>query len=285
MECSPCKTDAVSQLLAASVSGGASKSPFNYYQYDSGAVAMTSGGSASVTIQTLPDSIFVCCYLMAIAYSTSVLAKQFTTQMYNGATGRQFNDAPVHSDLLWGSYASGLTVRSTSAQPNRLIDPLILPPSSNLVLSLVDLTAGGAYTLFLALGGYRWFDLQNPPKLMKQNAALQWFTYSATQTLAGNAGPQPVLTRVDADADFIVRKVNAFSTGLFQAQISDGSSQEPWTQNFEPAQVFAGNAMWPNILAKPRIIKRNSTLFTQLSDLSGSTNTIRVVYEGCKVYR
>ncbi len=279
-----CGLDAVSTLIQAA-SGGGQRSPFEYYQYDSGAVAMTALGSASVVISTLPDSMFVGCYLMAVAFTTAIVERKFTTQMYNGATGRFYNDAPVHSDLLWGKYAGGSALVTEAAQPNRLIDPIILPPSSNLVLNLVDLSNAGSYSLFLALGGYRWYDLQNPPKLMKANSALQWFTYSVTQTVSGNAGPQPVLTRIDADADFLVRKINAFSTGLFQAQISDASSQDPWTKNFEPAPLFAGNAMWPNVLAKPRIIRRNSSVLTQLTDLSGSSNVIRVVYEGAKVYR
>lgn len=275
------KLDAASILIANVRPGGGLINPrsFDYFNYDVPPFSLTALGTQTQTIQTFSDSYFVVKALAAVCYASgAVVTRNFTTQMYNGATGRLLNDAAVNFGNLWGSYGA-------AAYPNKLVDPIVLPPSSNLVLNLTDVSNNGTYTVQVSLGGYRHYDLGNPPRNMKAGARLEWYTFSASLSLSGNGGPTPVTTRIDADADFLVRKIVATSTGLFQGQVVEANSGEVWQKNFEAGQLFAGTAQFPNLLVKPRLVIRNSALLTYLQDLSGSTNAIQVVYEGAKVYR
>lgn len=271
------KMDAAGVLIKAAREG--TRDPFQYFHYDFPAFSMTALGTSQQTIQTFSDSYFVVKGMAAVAYASNAVAtRTFTVSMLNGATGQTLNDFALNNANVFGSFGAG-------AYPNRLVDPIILPPSSNLIFTLVDTANNGTYSLQISLLGFRVFDLGNPPVNVRDGARLQWFCYSASQTLAANGGPTPITTRIAADADFLVRKIVATSTGLYQAQISDAANGDTWTKTIEPGQLFAGTAQYPNLLAKPRLIRRNSALLTYMQDLSNAQNAIQIVYEGAKIYR
>lgn len=221
----------------------------------------------TLTIPTYSDSFFVITKLVATSTGT------FTGRFYNGSTGRVLQDVAVNNVNLFG----------TIQLPNILRDPIVLPPSSNLQLQLTD-TSNSGNTIQISLVGYRWFDLSKYPILSKAGARLDWYMFSASAVITGN-GQANLITRIDADADFLVRKIVGNRTGAYTLQISDSAAADSWQDQPVSDANQVGTAQYPYLLAKPRLIGRNSTISIQMNDLSGSTNTVQLIYEGAKVYR
>lgn len=246
---------------------GQGQSPFSYFNYSVSRTAFTANQNQQLTIPFFPDSYFVIKKLIASSTST------FTTRIYNSSTGRVLSDTRVGNANLFG----------TVQLPNRLIDPIIVPPSSKLLLDMTD-TSGSGNTIQPVLHGYRYFDMAKPPRFWGPGLALQWYMISAEITLSGN-GQGIVQTQVDADADFLVRKLVGTQTGNYTIKISDSSSKDSWFDREQQNANAVGTAQYPAVLAKPKLVKANSAITTEFLDLSGSSNTIQVIFEGAKIYR
>jgi hypothetical protein len=260
--CNKCAVDSVEELLKSS-----RRPNFAYWHYSTPRTAFTALQARDLTINVLPDSYMVVKKLVAVSTGS------FTVQMYDGSTGRLLQAFPVNNVNVFG----------TIQLPNLLIDPFVLPPSASLVLKVVD-TSGGANTIQISLVGYRHYDLSRPPVFGNLGRPLKWFQYVINSTLGANGSATPSF-KVDADADFLVRKVVANSTGIFMAQISDASSGDQWFDLQQSNANLFGTAQYPNILAKPRLVKANSSINFELTDLTGLSNVTQLVVEGAKVYR
>lgn len=220
-----------------------------------------------LTIPTYSDSFFVVTKLVALSTGT------FTGRFYNGSTGRVLQDVAVNNVNLFG----------TIQLPNVLRDPIVLPPSSNFQLQITD-TSNSGNVVQCSLVGYRWYDMSKYPLLGKAGARLDWYQYSASVVLAAN-GSGSAITRIDADADFLVRKVVGNRTGAYTLQISDSAAADTWEDQLVSDANAVGTAQYPYLLSKPRLVGRNSTLSVNFNDVSGSGNTVQLIYEGAKIYR
>lgn len=268
-ECKVCdtgRTDAATAAIKDAADGR--RSNVKEFMYSTPRTAFTSGQQQNLSIPTYSDSFFVVTKLVAVSTGT------FKARFFNGSTGRLLNDIYVNNVNLFG----------TIQLPNILRDPIVIPPSSNFVLDITDLS-GGANTIQCSLVGYRWYDLSKYPLLGKAGARLDWYTYSATFTSLAANGQTNVITRIDADADFLVRKVVGNRTGAYTLQISDSAAADTWEDQLVSDANAVGTAQYPYLLSKPRLIGRNSTISTAVTDISGSTNTIQLIFEGAKIYR
>lgn len=265
----PRRIDDTEALVKMALEGNTRRANVQAFSYAIAPTAYTANQNRQLTIPTFTDSYFVVKRLAAISTST------FTTRIYNGSTGRVYSDVRVNNANIWG----------TIQLPNVLLDPMVLPPNSNVLLDLTD-SSGSTNTIQCVLVGYRWFDLSKPPVFGRRGVRLEWFQYSAVPdaAIAGN-GKTIVQTRVDADSDFILRKLIATSTGTFQAQISDSGSKDVWMDQYIRNANLFGTTQYPNVLPKPRLIRRNSTIQTEIEDVSGSSNTVQIIYEGAKILR
>jgi hypothetical protein len=255
--------DPVAELMS-----GSRRPSFGYWHYSTPRTAFTALQSADLVVNVLPDSYFVAKKLVVTSTGS------FTVQMYDGSTGKLLQAFPVNNVNVFG----------TIQLPNVLLDPIVLPPSSSIVFKVTD-TSNAGNTIQISLVGYRHYDLSKPPMFGKLGKPFRWFQYVVNSTVAANGQTTPFI-KVDADADFLVRKIisNQTSASLL-AMISDASSGDQWfdLQQVQP-NVF-GTAQYPNILAKPRLIKANSSINLQLNDLSGSENIVQVIFEGAKIGR
>lgn len=262
--CNSCRPDSVEELLT----NGSRRPNFAYWHYSTPRTAFTALQSQDLTVNMLPDSYMVIKKLVAVSSGS------FTIQMYDGSTGRLLQAFPVNN----------VNVLGTIQLPNLLLDPIVLPPSSALVLKIVD-TSNAANTIQVSLVGYRHYDLARPPVFGKLGRPMKWFQYVINSVVAASGLTTPSV-KVDSDSDFLIRKVVATSTSAsLTAMLSDASSGDQWFDLNQTQGNIFGTAQYPNILAKPKLIKANSTINAQLQDLSAAQNTVQLVFEGAKVYR
>jgi hypothetical protein len=272
MNCSKIGLCASAESAPANVGSGA-KNVIEFRYTVSGSIPGGVGtGRLAVNIPVHPDSYFVVTKLIASS------AGNFTTQIVETGSGSILSDFPIAQSSLWG----------IAQRPNYLLDPLIIAPSANILFNLINGIAG-ANAVQLVIEGYKNYDLSAPPVAYGKNpvrpfaGTIKFFQYTANQSLAGNASGT-VQTRIQADSNFVIRKMLALSTGNFQIRLSDTASGSLWQTDFIQRDNILGNAQYPAKLSKPRLVKRNSAIQVELTDLSGAPNDIQVVFEGAKIY-
>jgi hypothetical protein len=276
MDCNTCKDDA-STIIAQGTGG----KTWEFFQYSSPLTTVGGGLSVPVAIPTFPDSYMVIKKLFASGTVSplAIAGNAFTVLIYNSATGRTLQNIPINAFNCFGGVdANGLLL------PANLKDPIILPPSSNIQIQLTDLS-GAPNSIQLGFSGYRWFNLAKPPVVSRSGRRLEWFQQAVNVVLPSN-GQTTQQIRIDADADFLVRKImttRTYSVG-YNVQISDSSSKDTWTDLPQNSQIMAGNAPFPYWLPKPKLLAANSSIGLNFTDLGGG-GTFQFVLEGAKVYR
>lgn len=263
-------SDAADAIIGA---GGARASLKDYFQYSIPRTVLS--GGAPGTSQTLTVPIRADSYMVVtkmFAYSTGA----FTVQMRNDADGRYY-----HSPA---SLVQNGNIFGTLELPNKLLDPIVVPPNATLSFVLSDIS-GADNTVQIVLCGYRHYDFQNPPIPKKGGRQTSWFQLIFDRTLAAGEGPSQYLAKVDADADFLIRKLVATYTGEFTAKIADAGTSDYWSDQPQRNYNLFGTVQYPLVLPKPKLIKATGSLMYELTDLSGASNTVQLVAEGIKVYR
>jgi hypothetical protein len=253
--------------------GGARASLKDYFQYSIPRTVLLGGSPGTSQILTIPfraDSYFIITKMFAKATST------FSVQMRNDADGRYFHSpsALINDVNLFG----------TLQLPNKLLDPIIVPPNATLSFVLAD-TSGSDNTVQITLCGYRLYDFTNPPIPKTNGKRTGWFQLVTDKVLTASEGPTQVLVKVDADADFLVRKLVATSTGAFTAKLADAGTNDYWSDQAQDNANLFGTAQYPLILPKPKLVKAMGSLLVEMTDLSVASNTIQIVAEGIKVYK
>lgn len=241
-----------------------------YFHYSIPISAFAANQERQFTVPIYSDSYFVIKKL--VADSTG----DFQALLTNGATGRYFsNKIRVNKNNIFG----------TIQLPNRLADPIVMPPSSQMVLDLLD-TSAAPNDIQVSMIGYRYFDSKNPPTPLKAGAVLSWFQY-VVEFLFATSDTQQGTIRIDADSDFLVRKIVGTNTPgrPYTVTVSDSGSQNIWTDQEQHFNNIVGTAQYPNMLSRPRLVKRNNTINVEVRNITAGANTVQLVFEGAKVYR
>jgi len=253
--------------------GGARASTKDYFQYSIPRTSLAAGAPGTAQTIQVPirtDSYFVVTHMFA--YSSGI----FTAQIRNDADGRYF-----HSP---NSKLNNVNIFGTLLLPNRLKDPIILPPNGTVSLTLADMANNGTNVVQVVLCGYRHYDFANPPIPTKNGRRTGWFALVTDYVLAANEGPTQLFAKIDAEADFLIRKLVATSTGEFAARIADAATGDWWSDQPQRNNNLFGTAQYPLILPKPKLIKAKGSLQIEVTDLSTSQNTLQIIAEGIKVY-
>lgn len=112
----------------------------------------------------------------------------------------------------------------------------------------------------------------------------EYFIYQTNAiTLTANGTATATIT-VTREADFYLTKVVRVQTGSFTFMIRDSSNDRQWSSTQLHSDIGAGTAQLPLLLPKPRFVARASTITIDLTDISGSSNTVRIGLIGYKVY-
>ncbi len=225
--------------------------------------SLAASANDKISISTMSDSWFV---VQAIVADN------------DGDLNIQFND--TGSGAFWSSAAIDLQlVAGTIQLPNILLTPLLLRPSSQVVIDVTD-TSGLANTGQITLVGYKVYERDVPAWTAGPKPDM-WFQYGGTKDLT--AGALDTLNlQIQADAHFEVHKMLARATGSFQAKVTDSGTGKSWSDTYVRRGNFAGVAQRPKVLTFPKLILPNTVIQVELQDLSGAANTIRLALEGAK---
>lgn len=232
-------------------------------------LAAVVGTPGQMEIKTQQDSIFVV-QTMA-AYSDG----PFTARFLDDGTGTNWQNQPIYNVNTFG----------VAQRPNILIQPIMVFPTSTILVDLVNLTAV-VNNIEIVLGGYKIFQAEERPTGKKHDL---WFQYATRKLVqAGNADSMTI--KLQADSWFEVQKVvavgytAAYAPANFSARISDSGLGKSWSDRFIRRDNQFGTAEYPRVVPFPKLIRPNSVVQVELRDLSGVPNTIEVVLEGVKKY-
>jgi hypothetical protein len=270
-DCSACRAgqDPANAIIRA---GGSRASNKDYFQYSIPRTTLAAGApgvSQTLQIPMLPDSYHVVTHLFAVSSGV------FTAQLRNDSDGKYYHTptALVRNVNLFG----------TLQLPNKLKDPIVLAPNATLSVTLADIANSGNNIVQIVLCGYRHFDFANPPIPKKGGRRSDWFGLVIDKVLSGYEGPSQILVKIDADADFLVRKLVAVSTAEFLAKIVDSGSANAWSDQPQRNANLFGTAQYPLVLPKPKLVKAGNFLTFELTEMSGSSNTVQIFVEGAKI--
>lgn len=190
----------------------------------------------------------------------------YSAQVLDTGSGSMWQDKLIQDDNFVG----------TAQLPNVLLHPQYVRRNSILNVLLLD-RSGSGNTVQLIMHGYKEYG-QLPSMVYKE----KWFQYSTDrQSLSANQ-QQQYSVRIQSDSDFLCQKIVASSTSTFTVQITDTATNKLWFSSAANSANLVGTAQRPFYMLKPRLIPANANLIVQLTDTSGSSNTVELVLEGYK---
>lgn len=235
-------------------------------------------GSASATVagQYAIDisSEFVVCSISgvnidvntAIIWDSNSAARWFSTPIVGN------NFSRVYNALL--------------RNPNTYLKPRKLPANTTVYFEFTDdgATYATPYTAQVVLHGYDLVPVDDSfvtPELAL-NMATQFRIYPAQANRAANQVIREIL-RIDKSKFFVITEILANSTGTFEVMFSDTRFSNPWSNSRVASQAITGTAQHPFTLPVPIIFEKNTSIFYDVRDTSGSANTIQLAFNGFEV--
>jgi hypothetical protein len=244
------------------------------FQYSVEAVPVLNPGERrSLNIKTQADSYFVC---RSIIGSYQRAAK---VSISDDASGR-----------AWSSDPDGVreaSILGTAQRPYWMTEPVVVPPTSTLILQLINLDPVNTNAVQVVFDGYKHFDLTKPPLPEQASGAggqrRRWFQYVLNKSLAASNRETDQI-KIQADSFFVAQEIVATSTGLFKIKVQDSGSGRNWTDTFIHDPNYVGTAQYPKRLQPPTKLNPTSTVQVELEDESGFSNDVQIVLTGYKQF-
>ena len=243
-------------------------------------IALSAGGSGQ--FQFLIDSQGHFDWAYIIGESTGPYSLKF----YDPGTNHDLQNKPVNSSLIVGS----------GQRPFRLPEPYFFNVGDSqrqLVCDINDLSGSGN-TVVLTLYGRRFYHKESPPEVaedIRQKFGMNQRTYSyflvPKETLSdGSVIPVPgngstsFTLESDASADTEIQKFLAVSTGTFTARIRERDTDRYLSNDILNSNEMFGDAEFPFLPADTYLLERQKQLLVEVTDTSGSPNSIYICAAG-----
>lgn len=110
------------------------------------------------------------------------------------------------------------------------------------------------------------------------------FQYVFQTTLTGNQIVKEQRQTIDRDADFIWTSIWGTQTGNYSIQFRDANGRIMSSGELRNANAV-GTAQFPVPLMKPRVIPGGGFITMNITELTGSSNTIELVFGGYKRFK
>ena len=244
------------------------------FQYSVEAVPVLAAGERrSLNIKTQADSYFVCRSIIG------TYQRNTKVSVSDDASGRNWCSDPdgVREGSLLG----------TAQRPYWLTEPVVVPPTSTLILQLINLDPALTNAVQVVFDGYKHFDLTKPPLPEQASGAggqrRRWFQYVLNKTLDANNRETDQI-KIQADSFFVAQEILAVSTGRFKVKVQDSGSGRTWSDTFIHDPNYFGTAQYPKRLQPPTRLNPTSTVQIELEDESGATNDVQLVLSGYKQF-
>lgn len=210
----------------------------------------------------------------------------YSLEWFDSGTQRRLQNQPVVSSTIVG----------IGARPFRLPEPYFLnvgESSREVVCKIRNLTAANN-EVRLTIYGRRFYHREAPPDIaldIAKKFVHVWRTFSyflvAKETASDGsitpvgAGLSETFTfQSDSNADTDIMKLMVSSTGTFNFTLRERATNRLLMNDVITSTSGFGNAEFPFLLADTYLLERQKELLLEVTDTSGSPNTIFVTMAG-----
>ena len=200
-----------------------------------------------------------------------------------------------------------LGLSGNAAQPYVLPETIFIPPVQSLNLTLYNNDLVNAVFVEFVLGGIKFYPNMAPAGAIKEEVWKYVDRRERTYAYFQTTDEPVVLTglqkniffmTIPDNSDFECFKLSQQSTGAFRCLIRDGQNDRALTgADIHRDLLFGGHAempdgaggflgsggIWPARWASSWLIRRSTKVQLDLTDLTGSDNTIKPVFAGRKI--
>lgn len=258
------------------------KEYFVYNFEDTSLPAGTGVAFDDTTIRIDSDANFEAMKYHHIATDSRIFIK-----LQDDSIGRQFQNQTggldlrsVSGTILFTSGVVDVGVHPNNFMPMVLTRPYLIRAATSFTVSFADFS-GSANSIRFSIHGAK-LRVGDAPWDKKWNATLP-FMYGSSVALAAN-GSGSFNISINNDSHFLVKKITGTRSGACTVNITDSSTGRSWMDRPMHIDNLVGNSQFPNILPAPRFVYRGSVINVTLQDLSGATNTVRIILHGEKLF-
>lgn len=108
--------------------------------------------------------------------------------------------------------------------------------------------------------------------------------YPYNQTLTANQPLTDQTVQIDGDSDFLILGLASVQNGAFRLNFKANNGRYISQSSLLNANI-CGTGEFPVTLPKPMIVPARGRIGVDIQDVSGSNNTIEVVFIGIRLYR
>lgn len=194
----------------------------------------------------------------------------------------------TYLNYTWMSYpAFRECVFGTIEFPSILYDPILLPPTTSILVEYTNLVAAPNPVECVFEGARRYSQKFPSDAEMSDRSRKRWFQYVFNVSVPASNKVTKVES-INADSFFLTKKLIHKKTGDAQNRVAVSTLGN---RNLSNVMVsldnMYGRALRPNSLPRNQRIPLppNSVLQFEVQDLSGADNEIQLVFEGVKNWR
>lgn len=230
-------------------------------------VVLTPGQRLVTSIFTESDSTFIVEKMLMTNSDGLGGAAPFTVLFKDSAFNYAWANNPVRSENIFG----------TIEFPMQVLDPIPLPPSTELQGEFTNLDLVNTNTIEIVLEGYRVYaPMDNPTR--------RFYQYIKDTALPAS----DIITdslQINGDSDFLVRKLVATKDGEATLKMaSTEMSGRYLSSQFISLSNQFGRALLPNILQHPIKLGRLTLLQYEMRNQIALANSVQLCFEGVKMW-
>lgn len=230
-------------------------------------IVLTPSQKITTSIFTEADSSFILERMWMTNSDGVGGASPFTVQFKDSALNYTWSNRPVRSENIFG----------TLEFPAKLLDPMPLPPSTEIECSFANLDAVNSNTIEIVLDGYRVYTPVDLP-------SRRWFQYVKDNALPASDVVSDSL-QINGDSDFLVRKLIAQkdNDASLRLATTEMSGRYLSSQFISLANSF-GRALLPNVLQHPIKLGKLTLVQYEMRNQVALANGVQLCFEGLKMW-
>lgn len=248
------------------------------------------GARASSPLLTQRVSMLGPAEVVALSVKATSTAR-VSMQISDGSTPRTLMN---FSQLLTNMFGVLSNVNSPN-KPYRLSEGIYVIEGGSLDIALTD-TSGSSNSIYPVAHCARYTSVKYDPKLAEIRKRLAdkqfismpfWYTTDGGPVAVTGSAAATAGISIASDHHFLLRKISATATSRnFTINLTnlgtgksliDGTNQD----NFQiPASLWLGDGNFPFVLPEPFLFEAGDKIRVDLTDLSGSTNTVDLCLHG-----
>ena len=230
-----------------------------FYQYSVEHNFTSASETKSKTINIDKDYNFVVLKMVATCSAS------FTVSLKSG--GKLFTNKQINNANIFG----------TAQLPNILLTPLILLRGTDFTVDMVN-GSTASNSVEIVFEGYLTDKMIPIQKQWKQYGFEQLSFTSTSQSLS-------TTINIDDTYDFVIQKIVGTDDASGDYQVFITANMNMFSNDLINAKNIIGTAQYPNILSKPFLLTKRSSIILQVLNGATASNNVNIVLEGYEIYK